>query len=177
MVILDENRIRINQFKPIDFPNLTMGLLDLFVNLPAELKLEVLSHCGQLDLVCLSLTNKYFRDLTLPLAPIKPHPFLLEDLNASYRTSKPTRFHAWDHQYGHHRCNVRPGDTYQCKKRGCRRHCARCLSCPLYARIKKFMEPLRFCQVCEGFTPRLKKNKGRCKAYPRWYPDVRGGRG
>jgi hypothetical protein len=44
----------------------------LFVKLPAELQLEILSHCHTNDLVCLSLSSHPLRDLTLPLIPSRP---------------------------------------------------------------------------------------------------------
>ncbi|KAI7777163.1 F-box domain-containing protein [Diaporthe eres] len=47
----------------------------LFMRLPAELQLEILSHCAQNDLVCLSLSSHALRALTLSLIP--EHPWLL----------------------------------------------------------------------------------------------------
>lgn len=44
----------------------------LFVKLPAELQLDILSHCQKNDLICLSLSSYYFRDLTQPLIPSRP---------------------------------------------------------------------------------------------------------
>lgn len=44
----------------------------LFVKLPAELQLDILSHCRTNDLVCLSLSSHYFRDLTQPFIPRRP---------------------------------------------------------------------------------------------------------
>lgn len=44
----------------------------LFVKLPAELQLEILSHCQTNDLICLSLSSHSLRDLTLPLIPSRP---------------------------------------------------------------------------------------------------------
>ncbi|KAJ0123741.1 F-box domain-containing protein [Diaporthe amygdali] len=43
-----------------------------FIRLPAELQLEILSHCQQNDLICLSLSSHSLRALTLPLIPAKP---------------------------------------------------------------------------------------------------------
>ncbi|KAK1948895.1 hypothetical protein LY78DRAFT_594961, partial [Colletotrichum sublineola] len=45
----------------------------LFTKLPAEIQLEILSYCPQNDLICLSLSSHYFRELTLPLITEKPH--------------------------------------------------------------------------------------------------------
>lgn len=44
----------------------------LFVKLPTELQLEILSHCRTNDLICLSLSSHSLRDLTLPLVPCRP---------------------------------------------------------------------------------------------------------
>lgn len=44
----------------------------LFVKLPVELQLEILSHCRTNDLICLSLSSHSLRDLTLPLIPCRP---------------------------------------------------------------------------------------------------------
>lgn len=44
----------------------------LFVKLPAELQLDILSHCQTNDLVCFSLASHYFRGLTQPIIPWRP---------------------------------------------------------------------------------------------------------
>lgn len=46
--------------------------LSLFDKLPAELQLEILSHCQTNDLICLSLSSHSLRDLMLPLIPSRP---------------------------------------------------------------------------------------------------------
>lgn len=51
---------------------LTQFAFSLFVKLPAELQLEILSHCHTNDLVCLSLSSHSLRDLALPFIPKRP---------------------------------------------------------------------------------------------------------
>lgn len=51
---------------------LTQFSFSLFVKLPAELQLEILSHCNTNDLVCLSLSSHALRNLTLPFIPSRP---------------------------------------------------------------------------------------------------------
>lgn len=51
---------------------LTQFSFSLFVKLPAELQLEILSHCHTNDLVCLSLSSHALRNLTLPFIPSRP---------------------------------------------------------------------------------------------------------
>ncbi|OBR07982.1 F-box domain-containing protein [Colletotrichum higginsianum IMI 349063] len=53
-------------------PHFSQFSAALFSRLPPEIRLEILSHCQQNDLICLSLSSHYFRNLTSPLIPSKP---------------------------------------------------------------------------------------------------------
>lgn len=44
----------------------------VFVKLPAELQLEILSHCHGNDLICLSISSHSLREMMLPLIPSQP---------------------------------------------------------------------------------------------------------
>ncbi|KAK1993930.1 F-box domain-containing protein [Colletotrichum falcatum] len=130
----------------------------LFAKLPAELKLEILSHCRRNDLVCISLSSHYLRDLVLPLIPEKPR-LELHDQNLAPEDVSC----GGGGGGGSSSCREHPPDHPVCRRRGCA-HCM-CVSCPLHARLGGWMgEGLRYCSKCRKFTRRewTKKYNGRC---------------
>lgn len=162
--------------------------LPSFTTFPTEIQLEILSYCGQLDLVCLSLASKYFRALTKSLVPTKPS---LLAMDRFYMTWTPGQKHSHNKAtkvyYGtkelldwmscrthfcHEKVATLPGGgklerRHLCYKRGCQRHC-RCVSCPLYTRLVAWVpEGLKYCPKCEQFTGRADrgKYKGRCELH------------
>lgn len=166
--------------------------MTLFMRLPAELQLEILSHCPQNDLVCLSLSSHTLRALTLPLLPAQP------GLLSYDQTSPPESLectcgekamtgvaqNARVHRRLHHSyqwplqpkavyiprschdyspCRKYPSGHAVCKVARCT-HCE-CTTCPLYVRLRGWMGDRKFCHDCRKFTkrPRSGKNKGRCE--------------
>ncbi|KAK1674248.1 hypothetical protein BDP55DRAFT_705140 [Colletotrichum godetiae] len=148
---------------------LTQFSFAIFARLPPELQLEILSHCQQNDLICMSLASHSFRAMMLPLIPGKTLATLL-------RPSSPPRSaqvrmrkrHVYKYAEPPRRCsNWTPCRSYatehtMCRRQWCR-HCS-CTTCPLYARLRRSMGDLRYCAECQKFTkrPRTKKYKGRC---------------
>lgn len=161
----------------------------LFMRLPAELQLEILSHCPQNDLVCLSLSSQALRDLTLPLIPKRP--WLLsydqtlpqEDLECTCGEKCMTGVaqNARAHRKGHHsyenrvdpnkpynpRAYLRCHDFSLCRKYPadhavCRQpRCTHCLctTCPLHVRLRGWMGDQKFCHDCRKFTRRARSGK------------------
>lgn len=89
---------------------LTQFSASLFVKLPVEIQLEILSHCQTNDLVCLSLVSRFFRTLTMPLTPKKPS-LLSYDQNLSpeavsaacgYNLFSGVEYNTYSHRRRHH---------------------------------------------------------------------------
>ncbi|WYZ44503.1 hypothetical protein EsH8_VII_000939 [Colletotrichum jinshuiense] len=89
---------------------LTQFSASLFIKLPVEIQLEILSHCQTNDLVCLSLVSRFFRTLTLPLTPKKPS-LLSYDQNLSpdavsaacgYNLFSGVEYNTYSHRRRHH---------------------------------------------------------------------------
>lgn len=163
----------------------------LFAKLPAELQLEILSHCQQNDLVCLSLSSHSLRSLTLPLIPAKPwlssydqthHPDAIQctcgndSMTGVRQDNSSHRRKRHSYEYSNKAiprgppgctdwspCRPYPADHAVCRQRWCR-HCT-CTTCPLYARLRGWMGDQKYCSKCARFTrrPRTKKYNGRCK--------------
>ncbi|KAI3540511.1 hypothetical protein CTAM01_05693 [Colletotrichum tamarilloi] len=55
--------------------------LAIFTRLPPELQLEILSHCQQNDLICMSLASHSLRAMMLPLIPTKPSLLSYDQVN------------------------------------------------------------------------------------------------
>ncbi|KAK1982968.1 F-box domain-containing protein [Colletotrichum cereale] len=141
----------------------------LFTKLPAEIRLEILSCCPQNDLICLSLSSHYFRELTLPLITKVP-PLHLCDQNLPpgvipcvCGNDRPmwVEHSPRDHRKRQHAYAIKPVATCSSYPDGCicrrgssfwgvyapehpvcRRPGCRhcmCISCPLYARLRGWM--------------------------------------
>ncbi|KAK2052468.1 F-box domain-containing protein [Colletotrichum caudatum] len=155
----------------------------LFAKLPAEMQLGILSHCKQNDLICISLSSHYFRQLVLPMIPKKPDLRLYdqnlpqEAICCAYGNKLPVGIehdpHAhsrrqhkytikqidnpqWDSHMLQHRllsCRAYPLEHPVCRHPGCR-HCM-CITCPLHVRLRAWMGgELRYCSKCRKFTKR-----------------------
>lgn len=158
----------------------------LLARLPTELNLHILSYCQRNDLICLSLTSHYFRDLVLPMVPkrlsleLYDQNIASQDLRCGCGEKLPTaverdprahrrRQHHFRFEHGtrpHYYidCRAYPEGHAACKIRGCH-HCL-CISCPLHTRLRAWIGgDLRYCNECRRFTKRetTKKYKGRCK--------------
>lgn len=158
----------------------------LLARLPTELNLHILSYCQRNDLICLSLTSHYFRDLVLPMIPkrlsleLYDQNIASQDLRCGCGEKLPTaverdpRAHRrrqhhfrFEHSTCPHYyidCRAYPEGHAACKIRGCH-HCE-CISCPLHTRLCTWIGgDLRYCNECRRFTKRetTKKYKGRCK--------------
>lgn len=168
----------------------------LFIRLPAELQLEILSHCQQNDLICLSLSSHFLRALTLPLIPAKPRLLSYDQIHPAdaiqCKCGDDSMTGVGQNNYSHRRkrhiyeysnkttshgpsgctdwspCRPYPDDHAVCRRRGCR-HCT-CTTCPLYTRMRDWMGDRKYCASCRKFTrrPQSKKYKGRCE-YPFYY--------
>ncbi|KAK1569457.1 F-box domain-containing protein [Colletotrichum navitas] len=155
----------------------------LFAKLPAEMKVGILSYCQQNDLICLSLSSHYFRELTLPLIPKKPH-LQLYDQNLppeaiSCACGNNLAVGVEKNYYAHRKrrheyiiqptaggqsgcqicrhwslpCRAYPPQHPMCRLSGCK-HCM-CISCPLYVRLRSWIgTELRYCSKCRKFTKR-----------------------
>lgn len=161
----------------------------LFMRLPAELQLEILSHCQQNDLVCLSLSSHALRALTLPLIPERL--WLLsydqtlppEAIECTCGEKKMTGVaqDAPAHRKGHHsyenrvdlskpyssRRILRCNDFSFCRKyppghavcRVARCTHCACTTCPLHVRLRGWMGERKFCHECRLFTRRPPSGK------------------
>ncbi|KAK1633653.1 hypothetical protein BDP81DRAFT_434215 [Colletotrichum phormii] len=159
--------------------------LALFTKLPPELRLEILSHCQQNDLICMSLASCSLRAMMLPMIPAKPsllsydqvHPPEVLKCECGDTSAVGVVQEIYWHRKKRHvykyaepprRCSnwapCRPyaADHAICRRQWCR-HCS-CTTCPLYARLRESMGDRRYCAECQKFTkrPRTKKYKGRC---------------
>ncbi|KAF6806802.1 F-box domain-containing protein [Colletotrichum sojae] len=163
------------------------------------MQLEVLKNCLPVDLVCLSLTCRYLRDLALPMIPEKPQfdsydqtngpipcdcagngvDFLVE-YSSYHHKYKRHVFSSWGLPYRCNDCKARtdyPEAHQACPKRWCA-HCE-CITCPLHKRLREWMgKNRRYCDDirCRKFTTRHKKDKGRCKSPLMFYCDGSGNR-
>ncbi|EXF78028.1 F-box domain-containing protein [Colletotrichum fioriniae PJ7] len=119
---------------------LTQFSFAIFTKLPPELQLEILSHCQQNDLICISLASHSLRAMMLPLIPAKPS--LL-----SYDQVHPPE--ALKCECGDTSAIGVVQDKYWHRRK---RH------------VYKSMGDLRYCAECQKFTkrPQTKKYKGRC---------------
>lgn len=135
----------------------------LFARFPRELQLEILERCHENDLVCLSVTSRFFRSATLPLIPAKPS-LLAFQWNMPRRRSiyqQPYIRTRWQDPCDH---DVESRHRRECPRPGCV-HCL-CTTCPLYTLLASSMGARRkFCFTCRKFTKRSKAKsyRGRCK--------------
>lgn len=163
----------------------------LFMRLPAELQLEILSHCPYNDRVCLSLSSHTLRALTLPLVGKRPYlgsydqtlpPEAIECTcgeNAMTGVAQSRRAHRkGHHSYEHYvdpktpyseRARLRCWDFSACRKYPeghamCpRSRCTHCActTCPLHVRLQGWMGDRKFCQDCRKFTRRPRSGKNK----------------
>lgn len=163
----------------------------LFMRLPAELQLEILLHCPQNDLVCLSLSSQTLRALTLPLIPAKPWllsydqtlpPEALE-CTCGEKCMTGVGQNARGHRKGLHsyenrvdpnkpyspRAYLRCHDFSPCRKYPAdhavcpRPRCTHCActTCPLHVRLRGWMGDRKFCHDCRKFTRRPRSGKNK----------------
>ncbi|KAF6833178.1 F-box domain-containing protein [Colletotrichum plurivorum] len=141
---------------------------------------EILKNCLPTDLVCLSLTCHYLRNLALPMIPKKPR------LNSYDQTNNPISCECgvvdakvvyYPFWYDHRRHEFSPDLTFRCPKcqerkkyppghRTCPRlscmHCE-CITCPLSERLKQWTgKKWKYCDRCVKFTNKKKYHNGRC---------------
>lgn len=156
----------------------------LFGDFPVEIQLEIFTHLGTNDLICLSLTSHAFHDYLTPRLPSKPSLLSVDQTrfvngcahgsgSDCYPDTAPATLrydpslhrrieHAFESgQYGWcWKCRVYPSFHPKCQVYGCKKHCT-CISCPLYIRLRKWFpvgDGRRFCPDCRKFTKRTKKN-------------------
>ena len=161
----------------------------LFMRLPAELQLEVLSHCGNNDLVCLSISTHTLRALALPLIPKRlsllsydqtlPQEAL--ECTCGEKCMSGVAQNARAHRVRHHsyenrvdpakpyspRAYLRCHDFSPCRlyppgHAVCPRpRCAHCActTCPLHVRLRGWMGDRKFCHECRKFTRRPRSGK------------------
>lgn len=176
---------------PPPSPPLSQFSFSLFVRFPAELQLEILGHCPQNDLVCLSLSSHAFRALTLPLIPEQPYLLYYdqnlpkESLECSCGEKNMTGVaqNARAHRKGHHswedRVNLKsrysrrvrlgchdfsPCRKYPADHAVCKKPRCRhcsCTTCPLHVRLQGWMGDRKFCHDCRMFTKRPRSGKNK----------------
>ncbi|KAL2286111.1 hypothetical protein FJTKL_07337 [Diaporthe vaccinii] len=161
----------------------------LFMRLPAELQLEILSHCAQNDLVCLSLSSHALRALTLSLIP--EHPWLLSydqtlpqdalECTCGEKGMTGVAQNARAHRKRHHsyerridlskpyssRSYLKCHDFSLCRKYPSDHAVCRiprcihcaCTTCPLHVRLRGWMGERKFCHDCRKFTSRPRSGK------------------
>lgn len=160
-----------------------------FRRLPAELQLEILSHCPQNDIICLSLSSHALRNLTLPMIPERP--WLLSydqtlpqeglECKCGEKGMTGVAQNARAHRKGNHsyenrvdlnkpfssRTYLKCHDFSLCRKYPpdhavCRiPRCTHCActTCPLHVRLRGWMDDRKFCHDCRKFTRRPRSGK------------------
>lgn len=159
------------------------------MRLPAELQLEILSHCAQNDLVCLSLSSHALRDLTLPLIPERlwllsydqTLPQEAFECTCGEKGMMGVAQNARAHRKQHHSYERRIDLSKPYTQRAylkchnfslCRKYpsdhaicriprCTHCActTCPLHVRLRGWMGERKFCHDCRKFTRRPRSGK------------------